>query len=57
MRHRLDRYHACRCMEYVTSTPDQIADAMLAELKRPVNYQPVETTGAARAAAFICDLL
>ncbi len=44
-------------MEYVTSTPDQIADAMLAELKRPVNYQPVETTGAARAAAFICDLL
>ena len=33
--HRLDRYGAGRRMEFATSTPDMIAEAMLAELKAP----------------------
>jgi len=55
--HRLDRYRAGRRMEYAASTPDTIADAIAAELGREVDYRPVETDGAARAAAFIAELL
>ena len=32
--HRLDRYGAGRRMEFATSTPDMIADAMVAALRR-----------------------
>ena len=55
--HRLDRYRAGRRMEYAASTPDTIADAIAAELGRQVDYRPVETDGAARAAALIAELL
>ena len=55
--HRLDRYRAGRRMEYAASTPDTIADAIAAELGREVDYRPVETDGAARAATFIAELL
>jgi len=55
--HRRDRYRAGRRMEYAASTPDTIADAIAAELGREVDYRPVETDGAARAAAFIAELL
>jgi len=44
-------------MEYAASTPDTIADAIAAELGRQVDYRPVETDGAARAAALIAELL
>ena len=57
VRHRLDRYNAGRCMDYATSTPESIAQAMKAELERRLDYKPVETHGAARAAARIAELL
>jgi hypothetical protein len=40
-----------------TSTPETIATAITEELDRPVDYRPVETSGATRAAAMIAELL
>jgi predicted glycosyltransferase len=57
VRHRLERYRAGRCMDYATSTPEIIAEAIAVELDRPIAYRPVETDGAARAAALIAPLL
>jgi pimeloyl-ACP methyl ester carboxylesterase len=57
VRHRLERYGAGRCMDYATATSESIAQAIAAELKRPVAYKPVETDGAARAAKRIAELL
>jgi predicted glycosyltransferase len=48
--HRLDRYRAGRRMELAGSTPETIAEAMVAELRRSRNFLPVEADGAARAA-------
>jgi hypothetical protein len=55
--HRLDRYRAGRRMDYATATPELIAAAIAEELDRPVDYRPVETDGAARAASLIAELL
>jgi hypothetical protein len=55
--HRLNRYRAGRRMDYATSDPDAIAAAIAAELGRPVDYRPVETDGAARAANLIAQLI
>jgi pimeloyl-ACP methyl ester carboxylesterase len=55
--HRLDRYQAGRQMDYAASDPDAIAAAIAAEIGRTVNYRPVETDGAARAARLIAELL
>jgi pimeloyl-ACP methyl ester carboxylesterase/predicted glycosyltransferase len=55
--HRLDRYRAGRRMDYATADPDAIATAIAAEAGRPVDYRPVATDGAARAATFIAELL
>jgi pimeloyl-ACP methyl ester carboxylesterase/predicted glycosyltransferase len=55
--HRLDRYRAGRRMDYATSDPDAIADAITVELGRAVDYLPVETDGAARAANIIAQVV
>jgi predicted glycosyltransferase len=55
--HRLDRYRAGRRMDYATCDPDAIAAAIAAEIGRTVDYRPVETDGAARAAHLIAELL
>jgi predicted glycosyltransferase len=55
--HRLDRYRAGRRMDYATSDPDAITAAITAELGRAVDYRPVETEGAARAANLIAQLV
>ena len=55
--HRLARYGAGRCMDYATATPELIAEAIADELSRTVEYRPLETNGASRAAALIADLL
>jgi UDP:flavonoid glycosyltransferase YjiC (YdhE family) len=55
--HRLDRYRAGRRMDYATTDPDAIADAIAAEIGRAVDYRPVETDGAARAASLIAELV
>ena len=57
VRHRLDRYRAGRCVDYDQTDPDELAAAMVAELARPIDYLPVETDGARRAAERIADLL
>jgi pimeloyl-ACP methyl ester carboxylesterase len=57
VRYRLERYQAGRRMDYETATADVIAQAIADELKSAVNYKPVETDGAARAAARIAELL
>jgi len=57
VRHRLGRYGAGRCMDFETATPETIARAIADEIGRDVDYRPVETDGAARAAALIAELL
>ena len=57
VRHRLERYGAGRRMDFATSTPETIAEAIADEIGREVDYRPVETDGAARAAALIAELL
>jgi pimeloyl-ACP methyl ester carboxylesterase/predicted glycosyltransferase len=55
--HRLDRYAAGRRMEFATSTPDVIAEAMIAELQKQARFKPVEADGAVRAARMLAELL
>jgi pimeloyl-ACP methyl ester carboxylesterase len=55
--HRLDRHRAGRRMDYASSDPDAIADAITAEISRAVDYRPVETDGAGRAASLIAELI
>jgi predicted glycosyltransferase len=55
--HRLDRYRAGRRMDYATSDPDAIAAAIAEEIGRDVDYRPVSTDGAARAAALIASIV
>ncbi len=57
VRHRLDRYGAGRCMDFETASTEAIARAIADEIGRVVDYRPVETDGAARAAALIAELL
>jgi pimeloyl-ACP methyl ester carboxylesterase len=57
VRHRLERYGAGRCMDYATASSEEIAAAVEAELNRPVNYAPVDSDGAAKAAALIAGVV
>jgi pimeloyl-ACP methyl ester carboxylesterase/predicted glycosyltransferase len=55
--HRLARYGAGRRLDYAETQPESFAAAIAEEIARPVAYRPVETDGAARAAAYLADLL
>ena len=55
--HRLERYGAGHRMDFETDGPAEIAMAIAEEIGREVDYVPVETDGAARAAARIAELL
>jgi pimeloyl-ACP methyl ester carboxylesterase/predicted glycosyltransferase len=57
VRHRLDRYRAGRRMDFDDATPDAIAQTIAQEIGRDVDYRPVASDGAARAAATIAELL
>jgi UDP-N-acetylglucosamine:LPS N-acetylglucosamine transferase len=57
VRHRLERYRAGRCMDLATAQPADIAAAIASEIGRPVDYLPVASDGAERAASLIADLL
>ena len=57
VRHRLERYRAGRRMDFELDGPGEIAVAIAQEIGREVDYRPVETDGAARAAAAIAELL
>jgi predicted glycosyltransferase len=55
--HRLERYGAGRFMEFDESLPDVLGAAIADEIDRPVTSLPVESDGAARAAALIAELV
>jgi pimeloyl-ACP methyl ester carboxylesterase/predicted glycosyltransferase len=57
VRHRLQRYGAGRCMDFETTEPSDIAAAIASEIGRKVDYRPVATDGAGRAARLIADLI
>lgn len=57
VRHRLDRYRAGRCMPYDELEPDALAVAIAEEIGRTVDYLPVESDGARRAAAMLAELV
>jgi pimeloyl-ACP methyl ester carboxylesterase/predicted glycosyltransferase len=57
VRHRLDRYGAGRCMDYATTDPDLLAEAIAESVGRQTTYVDVETDGAARAAQLIAELV
>ena len=55
--HRLDRYRAGHRMEFASSSPEMIAEAMVEALRTPTRFEPVEHHGAERAARMIAELL
>ena len=55
--HRLGRYGAGRRMDFATADADTIAHAIAGDIGRAVEYRPVATDGAARAASLIADLV
>ncbi len=56
--HRLQRYGAGRRLDYEEAAdPDGLAKVIADEIGRPVDYRPVETGGAARAAASLAQLV
>ncbi len=57
VRHRLAQYGAGRCLDYEQATPGLLAQVIAEEINRPVSYRPVETEGAARAAASLAKLI
>lgn len=58
VRHRRERYRAGRCLpDERACDPDALAATIPADRGREVDYLPVETDGAARAAALVADLL
>jgi pimeloyl-ACP methyl ester carboxylesterase/predicted glycosyltransferase len=57
VRHRLEHYGAGRRLDYHATGPDEIAAAIATEIGREVNYRPVATDGAARAASMLASLL
>ena len=57
VRHRLEHYRAGRRLDYHATGPDDIAAAIAAEIGREVDYRPVATDGAARAASMLASLL
>jgi pimeloyl-ACP methyl ester carboxylesterase/predicted glycosyltransferase len=57
VRHRLAQYGAGRFMDYAETEPERLGAAIAAEIVRPVSYRPVETDGAARAAAYLAELI
>ena len=54
---RLAQYRAGRRMDYAETDHELLAVAMAEEIDRPVDYRPVETDGAARAAEMLAELL
>jgi hypothetical protein len=55
--HRLNRYRAGRRMDWASTDPDELAAALAEELERAVDYRPVATDGASRAAVLLGELL
>jgi predicted glycosyltransferase len=57
VRHRLDRHRAGRALDYADASPEALAEALVEELARDLDYTPVPADGATRAAHLIGELL
>jgi predicted glycosyltransferase len=57
VRHRLQRHRAGQHLDYSDATPQRLAELIVRGIGRPVDYRPVPTDGAARAAALLAELL
>jgi predicted glycosyltransferase len=57
VRHRLERYGAGRRMDFHETEPADVAAAIADEVGREVDYRPVETDGARRAAGRLAEML
>ena len=55
--HRCKRHNAGVRMKYSTTTPQRLADEVVANLEKPIAYTPIATDGARKAAQLICKLL
>jgi pimeloyl-ACP methyl ester carboxylesterase len=55
--HRLDRYRAGHRMDFDRLATEDLAIAIVEELDRPIDYLPVETDGAQRAADLILEIV
>jgi UDP:flavonoid glycosyltransferase YjiC (YdhE family) len=55
--HRLERYGAGRRMDFDETEPGDVAAAIEEEIGRDVDYRPVETDGARRAAGRLAEML
>jgi UDP:flavonoid glycosyltransferase YjiC (YdhE family) len=56
VRHRLQRHRAGRCVTSDEASPAHLADELWAAMRSARRPRPVETDGAARAAAMLADL-
>src|SRR4051794_13337735 len=56
VRHRLANYRAGTCVQWDDATPERLAEVIAAGIGTSVDYAPVESGGAARAAALLADL-
>ena len=57
VRHRLDRHRAGRCLSAADLDPEPLARTLAEALHSSVDYLPVPTNGASRAAALLDELL
>ncbi|MBF4765527.1 alpha/beta fold hydrolase [Nocardioides islandensis] len=57
VRHRLERHRAGRPLDYRETDPGRIAEELVAALTTPVDYVPVPTDGADRAARLLIELV
>ena len=57
VRHRLTRHRAGRALAYAETDPERIADELAACLAQPVDYLPVPSDGAVRAARLTLAVL
>jgi hypothetical protein len=57
VRHRLNNYCADCAVRFREVSPAELAERTLATMAAPVAYRPVETDGAARAAARILEVM
>ena len=57
VRHRLDHYRAGIDLDFATTSPRQLADAITTAAAQPISYRPVPPGGATRAARHLAELL
>jgi predicted glycosyltransferase len=57
VRHRLERHRAGRRLPYAACDPERLAAAVATEVDRPLDYLPVPTDGAERAATLLAELI